>query len=92
MVLCNVLLELACENMEGKQMPFVKSGYRTYLSSILVLAAAVVLQGHAQGFYTLDSHTRVILMYALTIIAPLVPVYLRKAIANLDTRTHNRRI
>ncbi len=66
-------------------MPFFKTGYRTYLSSFLVLATAVVLQGHAQGLYTLDPHTRVILMYALTILVPLVPVYLRKAIANLDT-------
>ncbi len=72
-------------------MPFLKPGYRTYLLSILVLATAVVLQGHAQGFYTLDSRTRVALMYALTILAPLVPVYLRKAIANLDTGKPNRR-
>ena len=72
-------------------MPFLRSGYRTYLLSFLVLAAAVVLQGHAQGFYTLDPRSRVILMYALTILAPLVPVYLRKAIANLDSRKPNRR-
>lgn len=71
-------------------MPFLRSGYRTYLLSFLVLAVAVVLQGHAQGFYTLDPHTRVILMYALTILGPLVPVYLRKAIANLDTGKPNR--
>ncbi len=72
-------------------MLFVKSRYRTYLLSFLVLAAAVVLQGHAQGFYPLDPRTRVTLMYALTILAPLVPVYLRKAVANLDIRKPNCR-
>ena len=72
-------------------MPFIRSGYRTYLLSFLVLAVALVLQGHAQGLYTLDPRGRVALMYVLTIVAPLVPVYLRKAIANLDTRKPNRR-
>jgi hypothetical protein len=91
MVLRNVLLDRACEKWRKKQMLFVKSGYRTYLLSFLVLAAAVVLQGHAQGFYTLGPRTRVTLMYALTILVPLVPVYLRKAITNLDTRKPNRR-
>ncbi len=73
-------------------MPFIKPGYRTYLLSFLTLAVALVLQGHAQGLYTLDSEVRITLMYVLTIVMPLVPVYLRKAISDQNAANrHNRR-
>ena len=64
-------------------MPFFKPGQRTYILSGLALLLAVVLQADAQGALHLAPMIKVTLTFALTIIAPLVPIFIRKAIATL---------
>ncbi len=71
--------------------PFFKPGTRTYTLSGLALVAALVLQAHAQGAITLIPLVKVSLTFFLTIIAPLLPIYLRKAIAALEAPKQPRR-
>ena len=59
-------------------------GSRTYILSALFLFVALVLQAGAQGLFVLDPIVRMGLMLSLTIVGPMVPVYIRKAITNLD--------
>ena len=61
-----------------------KPGTRTYFLSGLALLCAVLLQAHAQGIFELAPMIKLIVTLTLTIVAPLVPVYIRKAIAGLE--------
>ena len=63
-----------------------KPGNRTYILSALALLCAVLLQGDAQGVYTLAPMLRITLTMALTLILPLVPVFIRKAIAAITPK------
>ncbi|MCK4577808.1 MAG: hypothetical protein KAU50_03390 [Candidatus Marinimicrobia bacterium] len=63
-----------------------KPGNRTYILSALSLIIAVLLQGDAQGVYTLAPLLRITLTMALTIMLPLVPVFIRKAIAAMTPK------
>ncbi len=71
--------------------PFFKSGNRTYILSGVALAAALLLQAHAQEAITLAPIVKVALTFLLTIIAPLVPIYLRKAIEVIDQQNRKKR-
>lgn len=59
-----------------------KPGRRTYILSGLVLVLALMLQADAQNAIKLAPTVKSTIALALTVIIPLVPVYIRKAIAN----------
>ena len=54
-------------------------GSRTYTLTGLALVLGILLQADAQGLFTLAPILKMVLMMALTIVAPLIPVYIRKA-------------
>ncbi|UCH11582.1 MAG: hypothetical protein JSU61_06745 [Fidelibacterota bacterium] len=58
-----------------------KPGSRTYVLSGMVLVSALLLQAHAQGVLDLAPMMKLTLTFVLTVVAPLVPVFIRKAIA-----------
>jgi len=55
-------------------------GKRTYILSILAMIMAVLLQADSHGIFTLAPMLRLMIMMILTIIVPMLPIYLRKAI------------
>ena len=55
-------------------------GNRTYTLSMLALVIALLLQADAQEIFTLAPMLKLTLTMALTLIVPLVPIYIRKAI------------
>ena len=55
-------------------------GNRTYTLSVTALTVALLLQADAQGIFTLAPMLKLTLTMALTLIVPLVPIYIRKAI------------
>lgn len=59
-------------------------GSRTYILAVTALLAALLLQADSQDIFTLAPMLRLGLIMLLTVIGPLLPVYLRKAITNLD--------
>ena len=61
-----------------------KPGTRTYILSAVALLCALLLQAHAQRILELAPIIKLIVTMILTIVAPLVPVYIRKAIAALE--------
>ena len=61
-----------------------KPGTRTYILSGVALLCALLLQAHAQGILVLAPMIKLIVTLTLTVVAPLVPVYIRKAIAALE--------
>ncbi len=61
---------------------FFKPGQRTYILSALGLMLAMLLQADAQDAINLAPMVKSAISLALTVIVPLVPVYIRKAIAN----------
>lgn len=71
--------------------PFFKPGNRTYTLSGVALAAALLLQAHAQEVITLAPMVKVALTFLLTSIAPLVPITIRKAIAVIDRQNRKKR-
>ncbi len=64
--------------------PFFKPGTRTYILSGVALVSALLLQAHAQGVLALAPMIKLTLTLLLTVVAPLVPVYIRKAIAAME--------
>ena len=64
-------------------MPLFKPGSRTYILSGLALLCALVLQAESQGVLHLAPLLKTTLTFALTLILPLVPVFIRKAIAQM---------
>ena len=59
-------------------------GSRTYILSGLALVMALLLQGEAQGVFTLNPMLEMVLTLGLTLVIPLVPIYIRKAITNME--------
>ena len=59
-------------------------GSRTYLLAVLALIMALLLQADSQGMFTLAPMLRMALTLGLTLVVPLVPIYIRKAITNMD--------
>ncbi|MCH7573623.1 MAG: hypothetical protein IIA59_00700 [Candidatus Marinimicrobia bacterium] len=55
-------------------------GSRTYLLSVLALIMGLLLQADAQELFTLSPIVKMALAMGLTIVAPLIPIYLRKAL------------
>ena len=64
--------------------PFFKPGTRTYILSGVALLSALLLQAHSQGVLALAPMVKVALSFVLTVVAPLVPVFIRKAIATVE--------
>ncbi len=64
--------------------PFFKPGTRTYILSGVALACALLLQAHAQGVLALAPMIKLTLVLILTAVTPLVPIYIRKAIAAME--------
>jgi len=64
---------------------FFKPGTRTYILSGVALVSALLLQAHAQGVLTLAPMVKLSLSFVLTVVAPLLPVFIRKAIAAMRT-------
>ncbi len=62
---------------------FFKPGTRTYILSVVALVSALLLQAHAQGVLALAPMVKLTLAFILTVVAPLVPVFIRKAIQAL---------
>lgn len=65
--------------------PFFKPGTRTYILAGVALVSALLLQAHAQGVLALAPMVKLILTFVLTVVLPLVPVYVRKAIAAMES-------
>ncbi len=59
-------------------------GSRTYILAVAALVMALLLQANAQEIITLGPMLTLILTLGLTLVVPLLPLYLRKAITNLD--------
>lgn len=57
------------------------AGSRTYTLSVVALICALLIQADSQGIFELAPMLRLVLTMALTIIAPMLPVFIRKAIA-----------
>ena len=66
-----------------------KPGTRTYIISIIAMVCAMLLQAHTQGVITLNPMIKLTISFGLTILLPLIPVFLRKAIANLKQAAVN---
>ena len=64
--------------------PFFKPGTRTYILAGVALASALLLQANAQGVLVLAPMIKLTLAFILTVVTPLVPVYIRKAIAAIE--------
>ncbi len=64
--------------------PFFKPGTRTYILSGVVLVSALLLQAHAQGVLALAPLIKLTLVLILTVVTPLVPIYIRKAVAAME--------
>ena len=64
-------------------MPLFKPGNRTYILSGLALLCALILQAEGQGVLELAPLLKITLTFTLTVILPLVPVFIRKAIAQM---------
>lgn len=55
-------------------------GNRTYILSVIALIMAVLLQADTQGIFVLAPMLRLIIVMILTIVVPMLPVFIRKAI------------
>ena len=64
--------------------PFFKPGTRTYILSGVALVSALLLQAHAQGVLALAPMIKLTLVLILTAVTPLVPIYIRKALAAME--------
>ncbi len=62
-------------------MIFVK-GQRTIVLSMVAGLIAVLLQADYQGIFDLYPLLKLLMQFGLTIIMPLIPIYLRKGIDN----------
>lgn len=60
-----------------------KAGTRTYILSILALVCALLLQAHTQGLITLNPMLKMSFTFGLTIVLPMIPLFLRKAIDSM---------
>ncbi len=65
-------------------------GTRTYILSVVALGCALLLQAHIQGVLVLPPMLEVSLYFVLTVVLPLVPVAIRKAITNMELRLEKR--
>ena len=63
---------------------FFKPGTRTYILSAVALVSALLLQAHAQGVLALAPLVKLTLAFILTVVAPLIPVFIRKAIKAIE--------
>lgn len=57
-------------------------GNRTFILSGLALILAMLLQADSQGIFELAPLLRLMVTFALTLIVPLLPVFIRKAISD----------
>ena len=64
--------------------PFFKPGLRTYILAGVALVSALLLQANAQGVLALAPMVKLALAFILTVVAPLLPVYIRKAIKAIE--------
>lgn len=58
----------------------IKPGNRTYTLSAVVLLCAILLQANAEEIIHLAPILKLIVTMILTLTAPLVPVFIRKAL------------
>ncbi len=66
-----------------------KPGTRTYLISIIAMLCAMLLQAHTQGLIALNPLIKLTLTFGLTIMMPMIPIFLRQAIASLKKESTN---
>jgi len=66
-----------------------KPGTRTYILSIAAMVCALLLQGHTQGVITLNPMLKLSITFGLTVLMPMIPVFLRKALDNLGPGAAN---
>ena len=69
---------------------FFKPGTRTYILSAVALVSALLLQAHAQGVLALAPLVKLTLAFILTVVAPLIPVFIRKAVEAIEQRDNPR--
>ncbi len=70
--------------------PFFKPGLRTYILAGVALVSALLLQANAQGVLALAPMVKLALAFILTVVAPLLPVFIRKAIKAIEERNKPR--
>lgn len=58
-------------------------GNRTYILSILALVLALILQADTQGILVLVPMLKMTFAMVLTIIVPLIPVFMRVAVEKM---------
>lgn len=56
------------------------AGNRTIILSVVAGFLAILLQADYQGLFDMAPMLKLVLQFAMTIILPLIPVYLRKGI------------
>ena len=59
-------------------------GSRTYILAGLALVMGLLLQADSQDLFTLAPMLKMVLTLGLTLVIPLVPIYIRKAITNME--------
>lgn len=69
-----------------------KPGQRTYILSAVGLMLAMLLQADAQDAINLAPMLKSAIALALTLVIPLVPVYIRKAIAKVQNDAKRDRV
>lgn len=57
-------------------------GQRTIVLSVVAGLVAVLLQADYQGIFSLSPLLKLVMQFGLTLILPLIPIYLRKGIDN----------
>lgn len=58
------------------------AGNRTITLSVMGLIMAMLLQADSQGIFTLAPMLKIVITMGMTLIVPLVPIFIRKAIGN----------
>ena len=61
-------------------------GNRTIILSVVALVLAMLLQADAQEVFTLAPMLKLIITFALTLVVPLLPLFIRKAISDAQKK------
>ena len=61
-------------------------GQRTIVLSVVAGLIAVLLQADYQGIFSLSPLLKLLMQFGLTVLMPLIPIYLRKGIDNALTK------
>ena len=72
--------------MKMKILNIIPKGYGTYGLSVLACVLALLLQADSQEIVSLAPMLKLIFTFTLTLMLPLIPVFLRRAIESINTK------